>query len=190
MNKPARSAAPVRRVSSVHVHACGVAVLALCAGAGYVFGIRPAQARAASIAAGNEQVQAAGREIEQSRDRRSTLERDIARLEERLAAEAVADPPVETLNERLLRLSKTAASHGLTVISSEDGGEVARELYVVRLLTLSGTGGYAEVAHFASGLLAEFPDVRVVGLSVRASGSDASGPSFRIDLAWYRGSAG
>jgi hypothetical protein len=180
---------PTAKLSMTKANALGVSVLLAIAGLCYALGVRPAQAAARRTGEVQTQIAAATADIDASRAKRGALERKIAEYERRIAEDTGPSAVPESLNERLLRLSTTAHRFGLNVISSEDAGQTVRDHYTVRSIILEGHGGYAETTAFLRAVLEEFPDMRVNGLRLQTLASGVSGPSFRIDCAWYQGSA-
>lgn len=111
---------------------------------------------------------------------------DRAAVERRLQESEVKLESLKHLNTRVMSVVQLAGEAGLSDSKVTHAPAVKVRQSIMVKMTITGTGGYPQVAQFFGRIHERFPDIVVNGFTVDARRNDLkSVGAFSIELDWY-----
>ncbi|XAL98860.1 hypothetical protein OT109_14875 [Phycisphaeraceae bacterium D3-23] len=165
------------------VHAIGASVCAVVLGAGYMLGVVPL------LSAGDSptDLSAAVREAEQQAALQDAvtqrLSDELGNSEVELASRPMQLVQSTHANRRVAELSAMAHEYGLTLASTQPGGETMMSYYAFVPVVIGGEGKLGDFVRFLGALHSRFPDMGVQGFEIVRD--PLGGGRFTLGLNWF-----
>ncbi len=178
-------------------HAAGAASILLAVGAVYGSLVRPRLASAAHAAESRRELAEVRAEFEMSLSRAKTAQEAAARLESEALKQAITLLPATQLNARVGLVSARAERLGLRILELVPGNEMVEASHVHFPIKLRAVGPASAGPALLRDLHSAFPDLAVVGVTIRANPADAAERSaddgqparaealVSVDFEWY-----
>lgn len=182
--------APGTGVRPWHVDAAGAAACAVLTVLGVVLVVLPVLRLRLDHAALRSELRALGGQAAELESAGTRMQRELDRLDERLADNRLQLQGPGYLNTRIARIIETASSSGIVVDQTRSDTARRADLYQAVPIQLSGTGGYPGCAAFLHRLHGELPDTGLVSMELTGNtGRGREEAHFRFDLIWYAAAA-
>jgi Tfp pilus assembly protein PilO len=168
------------------IDAVGLGVCAALGAVWYFAGLQPVSQAAASRETLEAQLSERDTRLSELFSSRSTHQRTVTVLEEKIQAGSVNLRPVDDVNTRISELNTLAVRHDLRIDEVRPGAPVTLPRYVTVPIRLAGTGSYAECSRFMHALRSELRDIGVAGFDLRGEPeAPDKPPTFAFTLVWY-----
>lgn len=182
------------------IHAIGAGLIVAVVGAVYGVVVRPRLEAGARAAEARRELAEVRAEAEQSMSRAKTVQTLAETLGAEAAKQKIKLQPPSKLNERVAVVSAAAERLGLRILELVPGNEVTEASHVHFPIRLRGVGPASAGPALLRDLHGSFPDLAVVGVTIRANPADAAeqagtaGKAARaealvsVDFEWYAAS--
>ncbi|MFI4860500.1 MAG: hypothetical protein ACIAXF_07450 [Phycisphaerales bacterium JB063] len=165
------------------VHSIGGSVCAVFLGIGYLFGAMPLMSDGDTPTDMSAVVRDAEQQAALQDAVTQRLSQELAHSEQELESRPMQLVQSSYANRRVAALSALAYDFGLTLASTQPGGETMMTYYAYVPVTIGGEGSLADFVRFLGALHTRFPDMGVQGFEIVRDSK--GGGRFALSLNWF-----